>query len=193
MPTSIYLLLLLAVGAQRLAELLLSRRNLARARARGAEVVPERVFPWIVAMHALFLPAIVGEIFLFGSRPSGYGPALAGIAFACAQILKLWAIRSLGPRWNVRIVILPGAPLVRQGPYRWLRHPNYLAVALEFLTLPWLHGAWRTALAFSLANAALLAIRIRGEERALARASPSHGAPPKPFPLAAFAPDREAE
>jgi len=84
-----------------------------------------------------------------------------------AQALRWWAVASLGDRWSTRVVVLPGAAPVTRGPYRWLRHPNYLAVILEVACLPLTYGAWRTALAFSAANAALLGVRIRAEERAL--------------------------
>jgi methyltransferase len=91
--------------------------------------------------------------------------ALAGAL--AAQALRYWAIATLGPRWNTRVIVLPDAPPVTSGPYRWLRHPNYLAVALELAAVPLIHGAWLTAVTFSLANAALLTWRIRVEEAAL--------------------------
>jgi methyltransferase len=92
---------------------------------------------------------------------------MLGLALA-AQALRWWAVTSLGPAWNVRVIVVPGAPLVTRGPYRYLRHPNYLAVALEGIAVPLIHTAWLTALSFSIANAALLAVRIRSEEQALA-------------------------
>jgi methyltransferase len=107
---------------------------------------------------------------LAGARPGALAPFWLGLWLA-AQALRAAAIRALGERWTVRVLVLPGAPLVRSGPYRLLRHPNYLAVGLEFVAAPLLFGAWRTALAFSLANLALLAVRIRCEERALADVS----------------------
>jgi methyltransferase len=85
-----------------------------------------------------------------------------------AQVLRYWAIRTLGPRWNVRVIVVPGAPVVTGGPYRFLRHPNYVAVVVEGFAIPLIHGAWGTALVFSAANALLLVVRIRCEERALA-------------------------
>ncbi|MEO1172759.1 MAG: isoprenylcysteine carboxylmethyltransferase family protein, partial [Myxococcota bacterium] len=84
-----------------------------------------------------------------------------------AQGLRYWVIGTLGPMWNVRVIVIPGAAVVTAGPYRWLRHPNYLAVVLEGICLPLVHGAWITALAFSAANAWLLRVRIRCEEQAL--------------------------
>jgi methyltransferase len=97
-------------------------------------------------------------------------PGLAALAVAIgAQALRWWAIATLGWRWNTRIIVVPGASPFTGGPYRFLRHPNYLAVILEMLAIPLVHGAWLTALVFSSLNAALLAIRIPAEERALGR------------------------
>ena len=119
-------------------------------------------------LHTGFLLACAAEVVLL-QRP--FVPALGwpmlGLALA-AQALRYWAIATLGPRWNMRVIVVPGAPPVDRGPYRWLRHPNYVAVAIEGLALPLVHGAWLTALVFSVANAWLLAVRIRCEERALA-------------------------
>src|SRR5690625_2742060 len=96
------------------------------------------------------------------------------LAMALAsQLLRWWCIAALGPRWNTRIIVVPGLPLVTSGPYRWLRHPNYVAVVVEGFALPLVHSAWITALVFTLANAALLTARIRSENRALADAAPS--------------------
>lgn len=163
----LYLGLLLLVGGQRLFELRLSRRNLAHAEALGGAAVREPIFPWIVLLHALFLPCVVAEVLLL-ERP--FHPPVGWAALllvAAAQGLRIWAIATLGPRWNVRLVRIPGAPPITGGPYRWLRHPNYLAVALEFLFLPLIHGAVWSAVAFSAANALLLARRIPAEEALL--------------------------
>jgi methyltransferase len=163
-----YFALLAAVAAERLYELRLSRRNAERAFGRGGIELGREHFGLMRALHAGFLAACALEVAL-GQR--AFVPALGFPMLAIAlgaQGLRYWAIATLGPRWNVRVIVTPGEPVVTSGPYRWLRHPNYLAVALEGVALPLIHGAWLTALAFSAANAALLRVRIRVEERALA-------------------------
>jgi methyltransferase len=164
-----YLAILAALAAERLVELRISRRNAAWALGRGGVEVGRRHFRVMAALHAGFLAGCAAEVVLL-DRP--FVPALGWPMLALAalaQALRYWAIASLGPRWNVRVIVLPGAPAVRTGPYRWLRHPNYLAVVLEGFAIPLIHGAWLTAACFSAANAVLLAVRIRCEERALAR------------------------
>lgn len=157
------------LSLQRIAELALSARNLARLRERGAREVSAAHFPLFVLLHGGYPIALVTEV-LAGARPPGHWPwALA--LWLLAQALRVAAIRALGERWNVRIVVLPGAPPVRSGIYRWIRHPNYLAVVIEFLSAPLLFGAYWTAIAASLVNAAVLAVRIPAEERALEAAA----------------------
>lgn len=152
------------VGIQRLLELGLSRRNERRLRARGAVERGRGHYPFIVALHALWLLSTAVE----GSRRPATRPDRAALAaFLLAQPLRYWAIASLGDHWSTRILIVPGERLVRKGPYRYVRHPNYLVVATEMLALPLAFGARRTALVFSGLDAALLAVRIREEERAL--------------------------
>jgi methyltransferase len=177
----LYTLLVAAVAGQRLVELAVSRRHERALRARGAVEVGARHYPAMVAMHGAFLVACVAEVWWL-RRP--FRPALAAAMAAllvAAQGLRYWAIATLGEHWTTRILCLPGAPLVGAGPYRWLRHPNYLAVVAEMAALPLLHGAWLTAAAFSAANAGMLAVRIRAEESALARfAHVAEGAPAGP-------------
>jgi methyltransferase len=163
-----YTLLVAAVALARLAELRLAERNRRRLLARGAVEAAPGHYPAMVALHATWLPACVLEVWLW-RRP--FIPALALVALpllAAAFALRYWVIATLGERWTTRILALPGAPLVERGPYRWLRHPNYLAVTVEIAALPLVHTAWWTAAVFSLANAAVLAVRIRAEEAALA-------------------------
>ena len=120
------------------------------------------------ALHAAFFVACALEVVGL-ERPFDARLGLPMLALAAAaQGLRYWAITTLGPRWNVRVIVVPGAPVVTSGPYRWLRHPNYAAVVAEGIAIPLIHGAWWTALGFTLANAWLLATRIRVEERALA-------------------------
>ena len=167
----LYLLLLLLVIAQRLVELAVSRRNERRVRARGALEFGAGHYPVMVTLHAAFLVSCPAEVLLLG-RPFipwlGF-PMLALLLLT--QTLRYWAIVTLGERWTTRILVLTGTPPVLGGPYRFIRHPNYLAVIVEVFALPLVHTAWITALAFSLANAALLRVRIRAEEAALSGAS----------------------
>lgn len=172
MPAShvLFLALVGAVAVERLVELAISTRNAGRAAARGGVAGESAGFyAAMVATHAAFLAAAPLEVLFFG-RP--FVPALGWPMLAlvvAAMALRYWAIAALGERWNTRVVVVPGDPAVTSGPYRFVRHPNYLAVAVEMLALPLVHTAWLTALVFSSANAALLARRIAHEEAALAR------------------------
>jgi methyltransferase len=152
------------VALQRLLELGLSRRNERLLRARGAVERGYGHYPLIVAMHSLWLLSTLVEGILRG--PTLWPIPLA--IFLLVQPLRYWAILSLGVHWNTRILVVPGAPAVRRGPYRYLRHPNYVVVVVEILTFPLIFGAWITALVFSVLNAVLLSVRIREENRALA-------------------------
>ncbi len=155
------------LAAERLYELVLARRNAQRMLARGGVEVGQAHFRVMTVVHAAFLGACAAEVVLL-HRP--FPGAIGGVAIAAAclaQGLRYWSIRTLGDRWNVRIIVLPDAAPVTEGPYRFLRHPNYLAVIVEMLAVPLAHGAYLTAIVFSLANAALLLVRIRAEERAL--------------------------
>jgi len=160
------------VAVERLVEVVISRRNAARSLARGGIEVESRAFyAAMVAFHALFLIAAPAEV-LLARRPFRPGLAVASlVALAGAMALRYWAIASLGDRWNTRVIVVPGEAAVAAGPYRHLRHPNYLAVVVEMLALPLVHGAWLTAALASCGNAWLLSARIRREERALAEAS----------------------
>jgi len=167
-----FLFLLAAVAVERLAELRISSRNAARVLARGAvEVESGRFFGVMVGVHALLFAAAPLEVVLL-ERP--FLPTLAVVSttlVGLAMALRYWAIATLGDRWNTRILVVPGEPAVTGGPYRWIRHPNYVAVAIEMAALPLVHTAWITALLWSGASALLLALRIPREERALAEAS----------------------
>nr|AYM53931.1 hypothetical protein [Corallococcus coralloides] len=153
--------------AERLVELVLSKRNAERAFARGGVETGQAHYRFMVVFHTLFLVSCVAEV--LGLRPAFPGTwgwvALGGAV--TAQGLRYWAIATLGERWNSRIIVVPELPPVTGGPYRFLRHPNYVAVVLELAAVPLIHGAWRTALFFSVGNAALLFVRIRAEEAAL--------------------------
>jgi methyltransferase len=159
------------VVAQRAFELLLSARNARRLFARGAREHGREHFPLLVVLHTLAPIALIAEVWGLGTRPGAWAPLWLAL-WILAQGLRWASMWALGERWNVRVIVLPGVPLVRRGPYRWLRHPNYLAVAVEVLAGPLLFGARRTALAFSIANLLAHAVLIRSEERALAGVEP---------------------
>lgn len=162
----LYTGLVVLVALQRLGELAVSRRNEARLRSRGAVEAGAGHYPVMVALHTGFLAACAAEVWLL-DRP--FVPALAAAALAvllAASALRVWTLATLGGRWTTRVLVLPEEDPVTGGPYRHLRHPNYLAVALEVAALPLVHAAWLTALVFSAAGALLLRVRIRAEERA---------------------------
>lgn len=162
-----YLLFLGLLAGERVIELAISRRNARAALAAGARETGQRHYRAMAAFHGLFLVSCAAEaIGLHRRFPAAVEiAALAGAVGA--QGLRYWAIAALGERWNVRIITIPNAAPVTRGPYRYIRHPNYLAVALEMICVPLVHGCWWTAIAFSLGNAVLLRVRIQAEERAL--------------------------
>lgn len=162
--------LLAVMIGQRLGELYLSAKHLPYIRVHGGREYGAAHFPFIVAVHVLFPILFVIELTHHHPQRGAWWP-LWLILFASAQMLRYSAIVALGERWNTRIFVLPDAPLVRTGPYRWVRHPNYVAVVIEFLAAPMLFGAWRTAIVIGVLNAAVLAVRIRCENDALQRAA----------------------
>jgi methyltransferase len=155
------------VALQRLAELRLSRRNERRLRELGAREHASGHFVAMQLLHTLWFVSVILEVIWLQPRFELWVSAPAALGFGIGQCLRYAAIRALGRRWSVRIFTVPGAPPIAQGVYRYLRHPNYLGVVLEIAALPLMHSAWRSALVFSLANAVLLAVRIRKEEQAL--------------------------
>jgi methyltransferase len=155
------------VAGQRLFELVLARRNELRVRARGAVERGRGHYPFIVALHILWLISTLVEGLLRGPDFPAYWPVPLSM-FLLAQPLRYWALFSLGENWNTRILVVPGAKPVRRGAYRYLSHPNYLVVVVEILTFPLIFGAWITALAFTALNAVVLSVRIREEDRAMA-------------------------
>jgi methyltransferase len=161
-----YLAFLGLLGLERLLEMAVSSRHARGLLARGGVEVGRGHWRPMVLFHAAFLGACLAEALLWPEPP----PAAALLALAgalLAQGLRWWAVAALGERWSARVIVLPGAPPVTGGPYRFLRHPNYLAVVLEMACVPLAFGSWRTALLASLGNAWLLSVRIRAEERAL--------------------------
>ena len=164
---------LVALAAiERLFELRIAGRNRRRLLAQGAVEVGAGHYPWMVLLHTLWLFACPLEVWLCG-RP--FLPVLAAVAlagFLGSMALRYWVIATLAGRWTTRVLVLSGAAPITSGPYRFTRHPNYLAVIVEIASLPLIHTAWITALVFSLADAFLLRVRIRTEERALSEVSP---------------------
>jgi methyltransferase len=153
---------LLAVAFLRIAELVYAAHNTERLLSRGAVEVAREQYPWFIALHATWL----ATMWIFIPRATMPNVALLAI-FVLSQLARLWIIASLGPYWTTRVITLPGAPLVREGPYAFMRHPNYAIVCIEIAVLPLAFGAWQIALFFTVANAALLAWRIRAEDAAL--------------------------
>jgi methyltransferase len=166
----IYFALLAVLCIERLAELVLSQRNAAASLERGGQESGRRHFPPMVVLHTALLagcwiePIAAGRTFI---PALGY-PMMALVVVANA--LRWWCIATLGPRWSARVIVIPGLPLVRTGPYRWFSHPNYVAVILEGVALPLAGSAWITACTFTVLNAALLTVRVRCETQALAAA-----------------------
>ena len=152
------------VVLQRLAELVLAARNTSRLRKAGAFELDARGYPAFVLLHGAWLLSLA--LFVPATAPPSW-PLLA--VYAVLQLGRVWVLASLGRHWTTRIIVLPGAPLVRRGPYRFVRHPNYLIVAAEIAVLPLAFGAVAIAVVFSLANLVLVTRRIAIEERALAR------------------------
>jgi methyltransferase len=158
------LVILALVTLQRLGELWLSNRNTKRLLGQGAQEHAPGHYPLIVSLHVVWLACLW---WLALRRPiDGFWLAL----FVLIELVRIWVLVSLGPRWTTRIIVLRGTPLVRRGPYRWLNHPNYAVVVAEIAVLPLVFGLWQIALLFSFLNAAVLMIRIREENRALAEA-----------------------
>jgi methyltransferase len=161
-----YLALLGLTAGERGAELAVSSRNARRMLARGGRETGRGLYRVMVVFHALFLPVLaLGAIAYPAPPPPWAWLAVAGAL--AAQGLRWWAVSTLGDRWSTRVIVVPREAPVTGGPYRWLRHPNYLAVVLEMACLPLAWGMWRLALLFTVGNAAILWFRIREEERAL--------------------------
>jgi len=152
---------------ERLVEVRVSLKNAAWSFAQGGQEYGKGHFPAMVVLHTLFLIACPLEVWLL-DRPfiPALGWSMIGLAIG-TQVLRWWCISTLGQRWNTRVIIVPNLPRVTKGPYRWISHPNYVAVVLEGIALPLIHSAWLTAIGFSVLNAALLWVRIRCENEAL--------------------------
>ncbi|MQW77224.1 hypothetical protein GHK92_15225 [Nocardioides sp. dk4132] len=169
----LYTAIVLAVVLERGAEVVVSQRNAAWALAQGGVESGRGHYPVMVVLHAGLLVGCLVEV--HAADRSFYpvlGWSMLALVVVC-QAVRWWCITVLGRQWNTRVIVVPHLPLVHAGPYRFLPHPNYLVVVLEGLALPLIHGAWITAVVFTLANAALLSVRIRVEDRALQMATVS--------------------
>jgi len=161
--------LVAVVALQRLAELRLARHNARRKLAAGGVEAGAGHYPVMIVLHTLFLVSCVAEVWLL-ERPflPWLAAAMVGV-LVLASALRWWVIAALGGAWTTRVIVVPGRSLVASGPYRFVPHPNYVAVAMEVAALPLVHTAYLTAAVFTIANGALLAVRIRAEDAALAR------------------------
>jgi methyltransferase len=168
MLMSWYILLIAAVAVERVVELVVSTRNLAWSRARGGVEFGVNHYPTMVTLHTYLLVGCLVEVIAL-HRPfvALLGWPMLALAVG-AQVLRWWCITTLGPQWNTRVIVIPDAPRVTGGPYRFFSHPNYVAVVVEGIALPLVYGAWITALVFTVLNIALLRTRIRVENAALA-------------------------
>lgn len=168
---TLYLALIALIVVERLVEMVITQRNARRLKARGGHAVGDAHFPWMVLLHGGLLVAAPAEVLLL-DRPFVVSLGVVSLlALVGTMGLRYWAIMTLGDRWTTRIFVVPGEPPITGGPFRYLRHPNYLAVVIEVAALPLVHGAWITALLGTLGNAWMLKVRIRAEEAALEAAA----------------------
>jgi methyltransferase len=159
------------------AELVVSQRHAAALLARDGTEYGRGHFPAMVALHfALIAGCWIEPLAAHRAFIPALGYPMMAVVVA-ANALRWWCIATLGPRWSARVIVLPGEPLIRSGPYRRLAHPNYIAVIIEGAALPLAGSAWITAIGFTVLNAALLTVRIRSESRALAAAAPGAAVP----------------
>lgn len=172
MSEVLFTVLIGVVALERLAELVVSGRNAAWSFERGGVETGQRHYLVMVVLHSGLLVGALLEVWV---RRPDFEPALGSamlVVVLGSQVLRWWCIQTLGRRWNTRVIVVPGLPLVTGGPYRLTSHPNYVAVVLEGLALPLVHSAWITATVFTLCNAILLAVRLRVENQALAAGAP---------------------
>lgn len=162
-----FTVLVLLVALERVAELVVSRRNAAWSFERGGVETGRSHFPVMVVLHTGFLAAMLVEAWVVRPDVPGWLAWSMLVLVLLSQALRWWCIAVLGHRWNTRVIVVPGLPPVRSGPYRFLSHPNYVAVVVEGVALPMVHLAWVTAVAFTILNAVLLSVRIRVENDAL--------------------------
>jgi len=166
-----FTVLVALVGVERFAELVVSRRNAAWSLSHGGFETGREHYPVMVVLHTGLLVGMLLEAWIRRPEVDAWLAYPMVALVLASQALRWWCIATLGRRWNTRVIVVPGLPLVRSGPYRYFSHPNYVAVVVEGVALPLVHAAWMTAVVFTAANAALLTVRLRVENAALARAS----------------------
>ena len=164
---TVFYLFFTSIVLQRLCELAIAKRNEKWMKNAGGREFGQNHYYLIIFIHTLFLMSFLLEVTVADKVLS---PAWPGIFlfFCLTQCVRLWAIKSLGRFWNTKIMVVPGASIIKNGPYRFLKHPNYFVVALEFILIPFLFQAYFTAIVFTLLNTVILTIRISAEEKALA-------------------------
>lgn len=160
-------IILLFIIAQRISELIIAKRNERWMKARGGIETGEKHYIWFVLLHSLFFAAVIVEAWLRDGGDAGLNFFLFFI-FVITQIARIWCIIALGKFWNTKIIVLPDYPLIKKGPYKYVKHPNYIIVGIELFIIPLLFGAFITAIIFPVLHILLLTIRIPSEERALA-------------------------
>jgi methyltransferase len=162
----IFYLFFLIIAIQRLCELIIAKRNERWMKSRGAIEFGQEHYRLIVTVHAMFFVVYFLEVTAWQTKLSVLWPVLLSL-FIVTQIIRIWALTSLGHYWNTKIIVLPQATIVKKGPYRFLKHPNYLVVTIEFIIIPMLFEAYFTAFLFTILNGIILSIRIPAEEKAL--------------------------
>ena len=162
----LFYIIVFLVIAQRLIEVFIAKRNEKWMLSQGAYEVGASHYPYMIALHSSFFLFLIVEVLTNNSSLSPLFP-LFFILFIAVQALRIWCLRSLGPFWNTNIIILPGAEVVKKGPYVYFRHPNYAVVCLEIVLLPLMFQAYFTAFCFTLLNITMLSVRIPIEEKAL--------------------------
>ncbi len=168
---TLFFLFVTLLVIQRILELVLARRNESTVRKMGAIESDAGGYKFIVLMHAAFFLSLVSEYLLLGRTLNEHWPVLI-VIFLLTQALRYWSIMSLGIYWNTKVFVVPGNPIIRKGPYRYLKHPNYLAVAIEIAVIPLIFSCYITSAVFSLLNLLVLRRRIRIEDTALQAVSP---------------------
>ncbi len=167
-----FTILVALVGLERVAELVVSNRNAAWSLALGGRESGRGHYPFMVVLHTGLLVGALLEAWIRKPEvPGALAWSMLALVIA-SQALRWWCITTLGRRWNTRVIVVPGLPLVGTGPYRFFAHPNYVAVVVEGFALPLVHASWITALVFTVANAGLLAVRLKAENTALQTAAP---------------------
>ncbi|WP_342028664.1 isoprenylcysteine carboxyl methyltransferase family protein [Oceanobacillus limi] len=163
-------ILIFFIICQRLVELVIAKRNERWMKARGGIEKGEAHYKWFIYLHILFFLSILIEV-LIQDRSYHQLNYLFFFIFVLAQLGRIWCIHTLGRFWNTKIIVLPRVALIKKGPYKYVKHPNYVIVAVELFIIPMLFGAYLSAVTFPLLHILLLKIRIPSEEKALAKAT----------------------